>query len=219
MITILSVLRSGGVYDPSWVRALTNGVNANLSIPHRHVCLTDMDVQVQGVEVVALNYGWRGWWSKVEMFSPEMERFGQMLYIDLDTLVTGNLDDIAGYGGEACITKDFNFGCPSQSVLNFAPGSMRHLWDAFVSDPDTWMADGDRLIAPHFGDQVLMTKVHGERHIDFWQDYVPGQVVSYKRHCGRGLPDNARLICCHGRPKPPDITEPWFADRWNQCAT
>ena len=32
---------------------------------------------------------------------------------------------------------------------------------------------------------------------------------SYKYHCGDGLPDDARVVCFHGRPKPADVSDGW----------
>lgn len=217
MITVLCVLRSGGVYAPEWAIRLREAVARNLTLPHRFMCLSDVDVP--GVEVIPLRNDWPRWWAKVEMLSPWVEELGRCLYIDLDTLVTGNIDAFAAYGGPACVTRDFNFGVPSQSVLNFAPGQLRHLWAAFTSDPEVWMADGDRLIPPHFGDQVLMTKCHGSRLIDFWQDKLPGQLVSFKRDCGNGLPVNARMVCLHGKPKQCDFPAGhWVKEHWRRAA-
>lgn len=196
---------------------LRDAVARNLTLPHRFVCLSDVDVPT--VETIPLRHDWPRWWAKVEMFAPEHDALGRKLYLDLDTVITGNIDGFGAYDGPACITRDFNFGCPSQSVLNFAPGSMRHLWDAFIAEPERWMKDGDKMIAPHFGDQVLMTKVHGDRPIDFWQDRLPGQLVSYKNDCREGLPADARIVCLHGKPKqcdfPPDH---WVLNYWKSAA-
>lgn len=217
MISVLAVLRSGGVYTPEWAVRLRDAVARNLALPHRFVCLSDIDVP--GVETIALRHEWPRWWAKVEMFSPWVETLGRVLYLDLDTVVTGNIDDFAAYAGPACITKDFNFGVPSQSVLNFAPGVFRHLWNAFTAEPERWMAAGDKLIPPHFGDQILMTRIHGRRPIAFWQDELPGQLVSYKNDCRRGLPANARLVCLHGQPKQCDFPEGhWVRDCWRLAA-
>lgn len=217
MITVLCVLRSGGVYTPDWVVRLRAAVVCHLSEPHRFVCLSD--VAVPGVETIALRHDWPRWWAKVEMFSPWVEDLGRCLYLDLDTVVTGNIDGFAGYDGPACITRDFNFGVPSQSVLNFASGAFRHLWDAFTADPEGWMRAGDKMIPPHFGDQVLMTKIHGRRPIEFWQDVLPGQLVSFKNDCSSGLPANARLVCLHGKPKQCDFpADHWVHKHWRVAA-
>lgn len=209
-VTVLAVLRSGGVYTPEWALRLHRAVGRHLTLPHRFVLLSD--AEVPGIETVPLRHAWPRWWAKVEIFSPWVEELGRCLYLDLDTLVTGNIDDFGAYNGAACITRDFYHGVPSQSVLSFAPGAFRHLWDAFVADPERWMKDGDRCIPPHFGDQVLMTKAHAPRPIEFWQDVLPGQLLSFKVHCQSGLPVNARLVCMHGHPKQSDFA----ADHWVQ---
>lgn len=214
MITVACVLKSGGIYDASWVAKLEAGVRRHLKLPYRFACLSDVDVHC---ERIPLRHDWPRWWAKVEMFAPWNECLGRMLYLDLDTVIVGNIDEFAAYRGQACVTKDFYFGCPSQSVLNFAPGSMRHLWDAFMADPAAWMVDGDRCIAPHFGDQVLMTKVHGDKPIDFWQERLPGQLVSYKNDCRGWIPVGARMVCMHGRPKQCDFPpHHWVTENW--CA-
>jgi hypothetical protein len=218
VITVLAVLRSGGVYTPEWVDRLRDGVRRNLTLPHRFVVLSD--IYVPGVATIGLQHDWPRWWAKVEMFSPWVEKLGRILYLDLDTVVTGNIDGFAAYDGEACIARDFNFGVPTQLAVNYAPGAYRHLWDAFMSDPERWMADGDKMIAPHFGDQVLMTKAHMPRPSVFWQDVLPGQLVSYKVDCRRGdLPSNARLVALHGKPKQCDFPDGhWISKAWKAAA-
>jgi hypothetical protein len=209
MITALCVLRSGGEYKVEHVVRLHGQWAAHYDKPYRFVCLNDVhdaEITLDEVEYVPLKYDWPRWWAKVEMFSPDMERFGRMFFMDLDNTICGDMSDLAGYDGTACVTSDFNWlDCPSQSVLNFAPGTMHHLWDTFMQDPAEWMKQGDRRIPPHYGDQILMTKVYG-KDIDRWQDLFPGQVVSYKKHCKTGVPENARIIQFHGKPKPWDVT-------------
>lgn len=197
---------------------LRDAVARNLTRPHRFVCLSDVDVP--GVEVMPLRNDWPRWWAKVEMFAPWIEDLGRIFYLDLDTVVTGNIDGFVEYDGEACIARDFNYGVPSQLAVNYRPGVFRHLWDAFVSDPEAWMADGDKMVAPHFGDQVLMTKAHMPRPIEFWQDVLPGQLVSYKVDCFRGaLPADARLVALHGKPKQCDFpADHWIARAWKVAA-
>jgi hypothetical protein len=218
MITVLAVLRSGGVYTPEWVTLLRDGIRRHSTAPHRFVCLSDVDVP--GVEVMPLRHDWPRWWAKVEMFAPWNEVLGRTFYVDLDTVPVNNIDDFLRYSGEACIARDFNFGVPSQLAVNYAPGAYRHLWDAFMSDPEGWMADGDRMISPHFGDQVLMTKAHMPRPSVFWQDVLPGQLVSYKVDCRGGvLPSNARLVALHGKPKQCDFPEHhWISKAWRAAA-
>jgi hypothetical protein len=234
MISVVCVLRSGGIYTPAYVRALARGVQENLSLPHKFVCLTDLkdssmslpdDLQ-KYVEVIPLEYGWPKWWSKVEVWNPKLgKQLGRILYVDLDSLVVGNLNDIAGYDGDLCILRDFYYlDTPSVPIANFISGRMKPAWKVFSKNPHYWMQEGDKCVPPHFGDQILVSKavdlnsfVSEDGHlVDYWQDILPGQVVSYKIHCQNkpNKPENARLIGCHGVPKPPDIKDLWFRSLW-----
>ena len=50
----------------------------------------------------------------------------------------------------------------------------------------------------------------------FWQDLLPGQVVSYKNHI-RGkekFPARARVVCFHGKPRPWGVNENWAAKQY-----
>jgi hypothetical protein len=81
---------------------------------------------------------------------------------------------------------------------------------------DRFARDATRLMAtrrPRMGDQALIEEMVGARNASFWQESLPGQIVSYKRDCqpgpceitGRirqgGIPRNARVVCLHGEPK------------------
>jgi len=62
------------------------------------------------------------------------------------------------------------------------------------------------------GDQGFLAD-HGLAGAQRWQSVVPGQICSYKVHdlARRGMPDNARVVCFHGQPRPwaPEV-EPQF---------
>jgi hypothetical protein len=53
----------------------------------------------------------------------------------------------------------------------------------------------------------------------FIQDLYPGLVVSSKAHCRTGLPENARVVCMHGRPRMTEL-EPthWLRRQWEAAA-
>ena len=203
-LTVACVLRSGGVYTPEWVSKLRNGVAKHLSAPHRFVCLSDVPVDC---ERVPIEHDWPTWWPKVELWRLP----GPVLFFDLDTLITGPLDDIA----EAVARHDFialrNFYAlskPGGGMLAWR-GDVRRLYDAFAARPIQWMAE-----CGNGGDQAYLERV-GEVTA-FWQNLLPGQVVSYKAHnCADRLPRNARVMCLHGRPKFMDMPpNSWARKAW-----
>ena len=67
MLTVASVFKSGGTYFPKYVRVLRDAVRRNLTIPHRFVCLTDVDVPCERIPLI---HGWPSFYSKIELFRP-----------------------------------------------------------------------------------------------------------------------------------------------------
>jgi len=93
MPTVVCVLKKGGTYTPEYVQRLKKGVENNTTIGYNFVCLTD-DESVSGIcEVKLLKHRWDGWWSKIELFNPEME-LDNTVYVDLDTVILGNIDEL-----------------------------------------------------------------------------------------------------------------------------
>lgn len=191
--TVASVLRSGGEYFPEHVLALRDGVARHLPAA-RFVCLSD--VPVPGVETKPLLFGWPGWWSKIELFSPGTFS-GRVLYVDLDSVVVGDLSDLAGYAGPFAMLSDFYHPSrPASGVMAWEAGCDEALavWRAFKANPAAGMrAKG--------GDQGFVRQVLGD-DVARLTDVSPAQIVSYKVHCKGGVPNGARLVCAHGKPKP-----------------
>ena len=54
-------------------------------------CFTDTvkkEVNVVGLTLLPLpNFEWKGWWAKMNLFSPELKELRPFLYMDLDTAV------------------------------------------------------------------------------------------------------------------------------------
>src|SRR5262245_61940013 len=87
MLTIACVLKSGGIYDATWVARLRDGVARHLPLTHRFVCLSDVEVPC---ERIPLEHDWPGWWAKVELFKLK----APVLFFDLDTAIVGDLENI-----------------------------------------------------------------------------------------------------------------------------
>lgn len=195
MLTVACVLKSGGIYDASWVARLRAGVARHLQTDHRFVCLSDVDVPC---EKIPLEHNWPGWWSKIELFKLR----GPVLFFDLDTAIVGDLTEIAAVAARAPLTlfRDFyRLGDGLGSGVmgwNGTDVSAACLYDIFAADPQGWMSRvGGR------GDQGFVEEAAFLPGITRWQDVVGSQIVSYKVHCRNGIPSGARVVCLHGRPK------------------
>jgi hypothetical protein len=198
------VLRSGGEYRPEHVERLAMQVEAHLP-GAEIVCLSDVPVPV---ERIALVNRWPGWWSKMELFAPWVE--GDLLYLDLDSAVVGDLTDMASID-RLTIMRDVYRAEGLQSSVMFLPEMDRaRVWREWMRKPEVWMG-----MYRCGGDQAFLERLWlGKATI--WQDTLPGQVVSYKvdvrqavrtdREFGNGtVPDGARVIAFHGKPRPWDV--------------
>lgn len=210
MLTVACVLKSGGIYDWTWVARLRNGVAKHLPMEYRFVCLSDVAVPCTRTP---LYHDWPGWWSKIEAF----RLLGPVLYFDLDTVIVGDLSDIAATANreEFVMLRDFYAPEHVGSGVMSWRGDEQNLYDQFELDPDAAMAKR----RTRMGDQAFIEEWWGNIPIAKWQDEHPGQVLSYKLHCQNGIPDDARVICLHGRPKFADmpVNNP-VRVAWEVCA-
>lgn len=196
--TICSVWRTGGYYDARWVTKLANSCGL-----HRFVFLSD----VHPDRGTALD-PWPGWWYKMELFRPGVwEPDELVLYMDLDTLVVGDLSDLLAYDGDFAMIDDFYTPSRRQSgvmLLRAGSAPVAHVWKVWSADPAAIMQSyrGD-------GEFIRATVPDAERI----EERYPGQVVSFKVDAVHGVPDNARLVCGHGRPRF-DSPEAGWAHHW-----
>ena len=103
-LTFLCVLRTSSTYGPEHVGRLRAAVARNCTLPHRFVALSDVEVPC---DRIPLQEPWPGWWSKIELFRPGVTDLeGTNIYIDLDVLVTGNLDRFASYPHRFSMARD-----------------------------------------------------------------------------------------------------------------
>lgn len=212
MLTVATVLRSGGVYDSGWVSRLKVQVEEYLPVDHKFVCLSDVDIPC---ERVPLEHNWPGWWSKMELF---LHLDGPVLYFDLDTLILGDLRDIADkcyMWGSFWILRDFYRPTGLGSgVMGWSNRSVVEQWGkTFSEDPQHWMG-----LCQNRGDQNFIERQE-HRYTRTWQDVLPGQFVSYKADkCYNVQPPHARVLCFHGKPKPPDLPpDNWARRYWDHA--
>ena len=197
-------------WSEEYVRRLRNGVSRHLPVAHRFVCFSDRQIYVDGIEVRELKPpSWRGNLPKTFVYSPEAELVGRVLLFDLDNVIVGDLSDMAAYDGPFCVRGRLQNRRPRQpdgDMISFEAGNdiARKLWHAATSSAVEKQTEGREreFILQHAPD------------CDQWQDVCPNQVFSYRLQCRGRLPSNARVVSCHGRPRPHQITEPFIVENW-----
>jgi len=199
---IVCVLRSGGEYKPCHVQWLARQVPGLVAIT---------DVDVPGVRCIPMLHLWPGWWAKMNLFSPSLS--GDLLYLDLDTVVVGGLEAFRNQQ-RTTLLQDFYWPDKLASGFMYLTEKDRcKVWNEWGKDPAKHMRDFKQG-----GDGAFIASVLPNAAT--WQDTHPDAVVSYKVHvCRRGsskravgsgiIPAGARVVCFHGKPRPWNVSDSW----------
>lgn len=199
----------GNLYSVDYVKKLRDAVKRNLSVPHDFVCLTT-NVVPEGVIKITPPRGDKGWWQKINLFSPDM--FGpsqRILYLDLDLVVIGSLDEIASSREPFCMIE--NYG-PNKG--HAAHNSSCMVWTPTGKTHRIFTQFDETIPNSLHGDQCWIWRVMLNDITDFHQY----QCVSYKyeKQQPQWRHQNEKTACVvfHGQPKPHQVKDPYIVQAW-----
>lgn len=217
MTEVVNVLcmKWGTKYPADYVNRLYSMVARNIRRPFRFVCLTDDNSDLsENIEFfplpelsVNLDGPERGW-NKLSVFSQELyDLKGKVLCLDLDLIITGDLDDLFDYPGAVMIIKDWvkRDGTGNSSVYRFEVGAHPEVLSEFE-------ASFEKIKAVYRNEQEYLSAILMQKNaLVYWPD---NWCRSFKRHCLRPwsffiaretkIPADARVIVFHGKPDPHD---------------
>lgn len=218
--TIALVLRTGGdTYNYKYVNALARNLKQHLTIDHRIVVLTDNNNGIDSNlidDTVPFIHPYKGWWGKIELFRPNLFSSEQVLYLDLDTVITSNIDDIVQYKTTFAGIKDlYDYSALQTGIMSWNPDYNHQVYENFIPVAHNIT---EKYNLPSCGDaRWIRENVH---NYEFLQPAFPGRIVSYKAHCfnkntGKvAIPPDASIICFHGKPRPHTIKHPQITKHW-----
>jgi hypothetical protein len=223
---VVICIKWGDLFGPDYVNVLHRACRANITGPFQFVCLTpdgaglDPNVIVHPIPDIGLTpdqwYTSRVW-PKIAIFAPELAHLGgRCLFIDLDMMITGALDEMfEATGGFISLDGGKNWWPRASGyapmlatgVFAFDLGGQSQIMSAFL-------ANKDHITATYPNEQTVV----GEqaRDITYWPH---GWVISFKRWLRRPLgvdmfvppkapPAQAKIIAFHGTPRPFDLVSP-----------
>jgi hypothetical protein len=204
----------GKLYGPKYVNTLFDMVRRNLpaGFSGDFTCFTDDPIGLEtGIKARPLPEGLEGWWNKMYLFCSDTFPPGErVLYFDLDTVITGPLDEIARYNGPFAILRDaYRPNGLQSSVMAWESLNCTHLfWQR-------WYQQGCPL--PSGGDQEWFEQCISQGWnwpIDLWQDIFPGKFRSFKVDCRTQIPRGTSVVFFHGHPRPHEVTSGWVPEVW-----
>lgn len=163
-ITIACVLRTPGVdknpnkqkvYGNDDVVRLKKGVSNFLKIPHDFVCLTDRDdVETKTIKLIGTRSETPGWWAKLELFRPKLFK-GPVLYIDLDMIICGDLDEMVNkFKGKPFMLLGNSRRSGFGSGMIYFEGKHNDLWGKYIADPKYYQRMYSKK--SRYGDQAFI---------------------------------------------------------------
>lgn len=213
--TVVLVLKSGGDFSFKDVELLSFHLHKQWHEENelRVLCLWDkIDQPFELINVTLLpttNKEWPGWWTKMNLFAPDMEQYRPFLYMDLDTAV---VNDLAGILPPTGHEKEFiclgGFFRPDtthglQSGLMWFPAKndmISKVWYQWVQNPMGYA----KSFQNRGGDQGFLRSILGSGNI-FWQK-ITNKICSFKigvegKRLLTEILNHTSIVCFHGKPR------------------
>ena len=219
-------MKWGTKYPAPYVNNLASMVKRNLTLPYRFVCFTDdatgLDDDIEILPLPVINVPPKydvSPWRKLGMFSKELgDLKGKTLFLDVDVLITGSLDDFFTHSDKFCIIENWTQkgqGIGNSSVYCFTVG--KH-----IDVLEHYNENMDNVLSSYDNEQMYLSKKIGD--IVYWPDEW---CRSFKRHLmPKGIlkyfmkpskPDaQTRIVVFHGRPEIPEALTGGFHGSWRK---
>ena len=221
-------MKWGTLYSADYVNRLYSMVRRNLSGDFRFVCLTDdpagitnevecFDCPEVDIPSRHCNRGWR----KVSLWAEHVEGLepGDALFIDLDVVITGSLDEFFEVEGDFIVCFNWSTGeerrIGNTSIYRFRVGSHPYLLS-------TLLEKTDEVLETYPNSQTYISKTVQPEAMSFWPD---GWCHSFKVHCVPAglkrwrfdpvLPKGSKIVVFPGVPNPHEAAAghwpaPWY---------
>ena len=217
-ITIGACWDGRDYYPVDYIHRLYNSVLRNTSYPFDFVLnigpLAEKRRHEIRSEIRVIQTGLPYWWSGMQFWalSPDGVETDTLLYLDLDVVILGSLDDIIEFPSDQAYMKGYPNTNVSVSLLRYGSG-WRVFGEYFRAGMPQWdpLAPPSNRALPLAAQSILDDPKYGLKYDFFPESWV----CSYKlRVLKSGLPDDCRIVAFHGRPKQHECNESWIKDNW-----
>ncbi len=235
-------MKWGTRYGSDFVNRLYRSIQRQTRRKTRLVCFTDdgdginPNVQIEPIPEINLPDDLALTpWRKLTMWkAPLADLKGDVLFLDLDLVITGNLDDFFDFEpGRFCVIDNWTQpgqGIGNTSCFRFPVGKYAHIYDDIQANPDP-------ILAKYTIEQVYITKELDD--VVFWpaiwcvsfkHSLLPKWPLNFFKT--PNLPRNTRIVAFTGKPDQDEAVigkwpapwykkhykyvkaTPWIAEHW-----
>ena len=229
-------MKWGTLYGPEYVNILDAMIKRNITVDYKFICFTDDPTGIHDhietrpiPEIPLAEASPISGWRKIASLSPELGIEGTVLFLDVDLVITGNMDAFFEYEpGEFCCIENWSQkgrGIGNSSVYRYQADAHHDIFNYFCNNIEQVYQD-------YVSEQEYLTKMVAKTQtVKWWPDTI---CRSFKRHCmPKGimrylkkpqLPDDCRILVFHGPPKPTEAAtgiykkyikaSPWVLNHW-----
>lgn len=217
-------MKWGTRYGADYVNRLHSTLQRQTERPTRLVCFTDdtdgIDpaVQCEPIPDINLPETLRSPpWRKLAIWcDPLADIKGDALFLDLDLVITGNIDEMFDYEPGRFVAIE-NWTQPGQNIANtsafrFPVGKFTHIYTEFDRDPQRWI------------DQYVIEQVYISREIADMAFWPAAWCVSFKHSLLPAwplrffktppLPDETKIVAFTGKPDQDEAARGEWPAKW-----
>ncbi len=198
------------IFDASWADKLYRGIN-RFCDDFEFVCLVDRDYDFkEDIRPVPLENEFRNMFSLLEALRGDYGG-SHRLFMGLDTIITGDIDEIAEFRPDFAMIRDPYFPRRASGVMSFSVEKGDEIYQKFQSDVNKSRFQMMNCVS----DMIWLDQNIPVGETVILQDEFPNQILSYKVDIrdGHTPTDDARIVYFHGDPKPHQLRDddPWRA--------
>lgn len=226
-ITVGACWDGGNYYPVEYINILHASVRRHTSVDFDFVLYvgplaeTNKDVSRIHPSIKIVQTGLPYWWCGMPFWkkNPPGIETETLLYMDLDQVIVGDLDDIIYFNSDHAYMKDFPDGqCPrgkerdgNATVSLIRNGAGERVWNEYVR----WGMPQWNPLNPPIGRNCELA-AQGLLNEKIEHDLFPEDwVVSYRMKVLKtGMPKDCKSVAFHGRPKPHECSETWIKENW-----
>lgn len=237
-ITICTCWDGRAYYPREYVNILYRMVQRHTTVPHDFVLYIGPEAEAPGkcdgiepaIRIVPAKM--TSWWLVTRFWQPDPPGIEtkSLLYLDLDIVILGSLDDLIRFPSDHALSREYPtghipIGAERQAMraenANIGITLIRNnagakVWEEYIkAGSPQWdpLVTRSRGALPLAGQTIINDPKYGIQKDLFPSDWV----CSYKYQVlKRGIPADCRIVHFHGNPKPHEVRdrEPFVRENW-----